>query len=145
MNKDYYDEWVLNEKSFLTRLGEICKKFGIADPDSIKFYSQQDEDKYIVQYILKEKIDDGVFLKIGACDGLLYSNTKTLEDYFNFSGILIEPQKNFFRNLTHNRPNCENYNVAISSFPDKYVSFTGNGAEAGIQKTANSVKNKDLD
>jgi hypothetical protein len=46
---------------------------------NVRFYSQQDEDKYIIQYLLKNKIDDGTYLEIGACDGLLYSNTKTLD------------------------------------------------------------------
>jgi len=50
-------------------------------PGNVKFYSQQDEDKYIIQYLLKDKITDGTYLEIGACDGLLYSNTKALEDF----------------------------------------------------------------
>ena len=65
----------------------------------VRFYSQQDEDKYIIQYLLKEKIKDGTYLEIGACDGLIYSNTKTLEEFFGFQGILIEPQSNYFKKL----------------------------------------------
>ena len=73
--------WFLDDTSFLKELPIICKNFDI-DKSKLKFYSQMDEDKYILQYILKEKITDGTFLEIGGLDGILYSNTKTLEDYF---------------------------------------------------------------
>jgi FkbM family methyltransferase len=88
---------------------------------------------------LSKKIKDGVFLEIGACDGLLYSNTKTLEDYFGFSGILIEPQKHFYEKLIINRPKCDNFNAAVSSNPNKYVVFHGFGAEAGIEENLNNT------
>ena len=94
MGNEYYKEWALDENRFSSMLKAVCDDFSIKEPNSIKFHSQQDEDKYIIQFILKEKIDDGIFLEIGGCDGLLYSNTKTLEDHFGFSGIIIEPQKN---------------------------------------------------
>ena len=83
----------------------------------MKFYSQQDEDKYIIQYLLKEKITNGTYLEIGACDGKLYSNTKTLEDFFGFQGILIEPQKHFFEKIQYNRSQSKNelYNCAITN------------------------------
>ena len=88
-------EWHIDKNLFLKEYINKCKIFNINNPRNVKFFSQQDEDKYIIQYLLKEKIDDGTYLEIGACDGVLYSNTKTLEEYFGFKGILIEPQKHF--------------------------------------------------
>lgn len=76
-------EWSLDINSFNKEFITKCSTFNI-NPDDVKFYSQQDEDKYIIQYLLKEKITDGTYLEIGACDGLLYSNTKTLEEHFGF-------------------------------------------------------------
>ena len=81
-------EWTLDMDSFSKDFLNKCKIFNINSRD-VKFYSQQDEDKYIIQYLLKEKIDDGTFLEIGACDGVFYTNTKTLEDHFGFSGIFL--------------------------------------------------------
>ena len=80
-------------------------------------------------------ISDGTFLEVGGCDGILYSNTKTLEDYFNFKGILIEPQKHYYDKLILNRPNCHCYNFAISETNDTEVDFIGNNAMGGIIKT----------
>ena len=113
-------------------------------PGNVKFYSQQDEDKYIIQYLLKDKITDGTYLEIGACDGLLYSNTKALEDFFNFKGILIEPQENFFKNIKNNRSivNNELYNCAVTNSESSNISFIGNNAEGGITNNINTNLNK---
>ena len=89
--------------------------------------------------MLKEKITDGTFLEIGACDGVLYSNTKTLEDYFNFKGILIEPQKDYFANLQINRStNNELYNCAVSNSNETEVEFIGDNPEGGIVEQINT-------
>lgn len=132
-------EWDLDPKLFVPELIKKCILFGCKYND-IKFYSQQHEDKYIIQYLLKNKIDDGTYLEIGACDGILYSNTKTLEDFFGFTGILIEPQPHYFQNLIKNRSSKKNefYNYAVSNSDDDYVSFIGNNAEGGLVDTINS-------
>jgi len=133
-------EWHIDPQSFFNEFINKCKTFNI-DQNNIKFYSQQDEDKYIIQYLLKENISDGTFLEVGGCDGILYSNTKTLEDHFNFKGILIEPQKHYYDKLVINRPNCHCYNYAISEEKDENVDFIGNSPMGGILKT---MANSDL-
>ena len=57
------------------------------------FYSQQGEDLLIYRNFINLPTKDGIFLELGACDGLLYSNTMFFEKYLGFSGILIEPLK----------------------------------------------------
>lgn len=75
---------------------------------------------------------NGVFLEMGACDGLLYTNTKLLEDYLNYTGVLIEPGADFYKSLVKNRPKCKNYNLAISN-TEGSTSFIGkNSAVGGI-------------
>lgn len=126
-------EWTLNKTVFKSEFEKKCKLFNINSFD-VKFYSQQDEDKYIIQYLLKDKINDGTYLEIGGCDGILYSNTKTLEDFFGFKGILIEPQKHFFDNLKKNRSNKNNelHNCAVSNSNDLEIEFIGYDGEGGI-------------
>lgn len=131
-------EWSLDEESFEYKMLEINKIWNL--PSKINYYSQQDEDKYIIQYLLKDKITDGTFLEIGAFDGLTYSNTKTLEDYFNFSGILIEPQAKYYLNLKHNRSSSKNeiYNYAVSNMDDEFIDFIGDNACGGICNSINT-------
>lgn len=132
-------EWKIDD-SYNNYCEQICETFGV-DKNAIKYYSQQDEDKYIIQKILKNKINDGVFLELGACDGIMYSNTKTLEDYFGFCGILIEPIAHFYNRLVENRPNCELYNCAVST-EEGEVTFVGSDAEGGIKKYLKNGFNK---
>lgn len=132
-------EWSLDHDQFENRLPEILRKWNV---NNIRFYSQQDEDKYLIQYMLKDKITDGVFLEVGGCDGVLYSNTKTLEDYFGFSGIIIEPQIQYYQQLVKNRPNCENYNCAITMSESSYVTFMGDNPEGGVMDTINTQISK---
>ena len=136
-------EWTLDINSFVPEFYKKCKVFNIK-PENVRFYSQQDEDKYIIQYLLKNKIHDGTYLEIGACDGLLYSNTKTLEDFFNFTGILIEPQDFFFNNIKNNRSVAKNelYNCAVTNNESDTISFIGNNAEAGVENDINTNLNK---
>ena len=132
-------EWTLDLKSFQIEFDKKCKIFNI-NPDDIKFYSQQDEDKYIIQYLLKNKINDGTYLEVGGCDGIIYSNTKTLEDYFGFKVILIEPQPIFFKNLLKNRSNKNNelYNCAVTNSESNQIEFIGNNPEGGVADDINT-------
>ena len=130
---------VIRHKYLYTWIFKKCEIFNI-NPESVKFYSQQDEDKYIIQYLLKDKITDGTYLEIGACDGLIYSNTKTLEDFFEFKGILIEPQKNLFNNIKKNRSTVNNelYNCAVTDNDSSTISFIGDNPEAGVLNHINT-------
>ena len=132
-------EWSLDIGSFLPEFLKKCEIFHIK-PEKVKFYSQQDEDKYIIQYLLKSHITDGTYLEIGACDGLLYSNTKTLEDFFNFKGILIEPQNSFFNNIKNNRSIEKNelHNCAVTNNDSPLINFIGNNAEGGVLEDINT-------
>lgn len=69
-----------------------------------KFYSKHKEDKYIYEnffYNIKEK----KYLEIGACDGLMTTNTKFFEDNLDWNGILIEANPYQHKALIKNRPN----------------------------------------
>lgn len=132
-------EWTLDIESFKPEFQRKCTEFNI-DPSDVKFYSHQDEDKYIIQYLLKNKITDGTYLEIGACDGLLASNTKTLEDFFDFTGILIEPQSHYFKNIEKNRSLKKNeiYNCAVTDNDESVVTFIGNNSCGGVLNNINT-------
>jgi FkbM family methyltransferase len=103
----------------------------------MQFYSQQSEDKFIINKLLKQNQDysDGVYLECGALDGKLFSNTLTLEKYFGFKGILIEPQLGYYNELLKNRNNKnEFYNCVISNFDDKYLEFISSGSVPGPER-----------
>ncbi len=89
------------------------------------YYSQCLEDKFINENYFKNK-KNGIYLELGALDGILYSNTKYFEDEHNWSGILIEPHPIKFQLLIKNRPNnfCFNELISNISTPLHFLYFT---------------------
>lgn len=68
------------------------------------YYSQHGQDKYVVEQIFNSK-KNGIFVDIGAFDGITISNTYFLEKELNWTGICIEPIEEVFNLLAKNR-NC---------------------------------------
>ena len=97
------------------------------------FYSQQGEDLLIYRNFINLPSKDGIYLELGACDGLLYSNTMFFDKYLGFKGILIEPVTEFYNKLVKNRPNNYCYNNAISSNNSEVVMLV-KGAVSGIKQ-----------
>jgi FkbM family methyltransferase len=94
------------------------------------FFSQQGEDLYVLKNYINKKNPSGIFVEVGALDGIAYSNTGFLEMELGFSGVLIEPSKSYEKLLKY-RPGCTCVNNAIS---DKYetVLFRDDWAMSGI-------------
>lgn len=69
-----------------------------------QFYSQCKQDAYLYEHIFKDK-PNGVFVDIGANDGITLSNTYFFEKQMGWTGICIEPIPEIFARLKSNR-NC---------------------------------------
>jgi len=94
--------------------------------------------KKIIKYI--GEIENGFYIEAGAHDGLLQSNTKFLEDQYNWTGILIEPSPKVFLDLVKNRSNNININKCLVSqeYPDKTIK----GAfDNGPMSSVNNIRN----
>ena len=72
-------------------------------------YSQHGEQAVIVAHCG----EPGVFLDIGANDGLTFSNTRALVD-LGWRGVHVEPGAAAFAKLKQNLPNACAYKVAVS-------------------------------
>jgi FkbM family methyltransferase len=101
------------------------------------YYSQFQEDIFLNENIFKNK-QNGLYIELGALDGILYSNTKFFEDSLNWKGILIEPHPEKFKLLQINRPNNFLFNNLISCHkePLEFRYFVDNGAAvSGVENT----------
>ena len=76
------------------------------------YKGQFEQDKFFNELFFKNK-KDGVFIDIGAHDGITGSNTWFFEKKLGWKGICIEPLPNVFKNLTENR-NCICVNAAMA-------------------------------
>jgi FkbM family methyltransferase len=95
------------------------------------FYSQSNEDRILYTKYLNYK--NGFFIELGAMDGITYSNTLFFENTLNWSGVLIEANDQY-NQLIQNRPNCHNFNYAVSEIEGD-VEFLGNNALGGMVHT----------
>ncbi len=101
------------------------------------YYSQCQEDIFLNENIFKNK-QNGVYIELGALDGVLYSNTKFFEDSLNWKGILIEPHPEKFKLLQKNRPNNFLFNNLISCYkePLEFRYFVDrHAAVSGVETT----------
>lgn len=64
------------------------------------YYSQFGEDQFLIENFLSRPDIPKFYIELGALDGVRYSNTKTLEDKYGWSGILIEPIPDAFEKLS---------------------------------------------
>jgi FkbM family methyltransferase len=100
-------------------------------------YSQCGEDAFLNTTIFKNK-KNGVYIELGALDGVLYSNTKFFEDSLQWKGILIEPHPEKYKLLQRNRPNNFLFNKLVSCHTDPlefryFVDF--HAAVSGVENT----------
>jgi len=76
------------------------------------FNSQDNQDKYLETNIFKG-YKNGIYVDVGAHDGVSINNTLYFEKNNNWTGINIEPIKIVFDRLLINRPNNINLNCAV--------------------------------
>jgi len=77
------------------------------------YHSQYGQDEFLDKKVFNEK-RNGVFVDIGAHDGVLLSNTFFFEKFRDWKGICIEPVPATFRKLSENR-NSININGCITN------------------------------
>lgn len=76
------------------------------------FNSQCGQDEYLETNIFKG-YKNGIFVDVGAHDGININNTLYFERHNEWTGINIEPIKSVYDKLTQNRPTSINLNYAI--------------------------------
>jgi len=91
------------------------------------YYSEFGQDKYLNEQVFHKK-ERGVFLDVGAANGINLSNTYYFERFMHWTGLCIEPRKQTFNILQKNRTCiCENICIANNAHgSEEFTEFTGN-------------------
>ncbi len=91
------------------------------------YYSQCGQDKFLNEVIFKGK-RDGIFLDIGANDGVTFSNSYFFEKELGWKGICFEPLQSAFEKLEKCRTSI-NINACASNEDktDYFLSISGYG------------------
>lgn len=85
-----------------------------------KYYGQVMQDKYLNEQVFRDK-KHGVFVDVGAHDGISISNTYFFESELDWHGICLEPYPEFYEKLAKNRkcvclPVCAGKETGITKF-----------------------------
>ena len=102
------------------------------------YYSQQNEDRVLHEKFLNYR--NGFFIELGAMNGVTFSNTLFFEKNLGWNGVLIEPT-NQYNDLIKYRPNCYNFNYAISD-KEGELEFLGNHALGGLVESMTDIHRK---
>ncbi len=95
-------------------------------------YSQNGQDRFVIDTIFPGK-ESGVFLDVGAYDGVLHSNTYLLERDYGWTGILVEAEPSIYERCKAAR-SATAINVAISEDGEE-LSFVSHRGLSGLAKS----------
>lgn len=116
--------------------------------ENLPTYSLKDSKKTPIDWKLVDLFDkkDGVFIEVGAYDGILQSNTLLLEQHFGWEGILVEANPYLVSKIKKNRPTAHVFSCALGTFAQNntYVlgDFSKNSLMCSIDGTRlNSTPN----
>lgn len=87
---------------------------------------------------------NGIYIELGANDGLFSSNTYHLQKQLNWKGILIEPALDLYFKCKRNRGNCNlvlNYACVPFSYKEKFVTMIYSGAMTTTDDLQNEIEN----
>lgn len=91
------------------------------------FYGQCGQDVFLVEDVFGRQ-RDGVFVDVGAHDGIRFSNTYYLERHLGWQGLAIEPLPEVYEALRRNR-RCDTVQgcVANAAGEVRFLAITGYG------------------
>lgn len=76
------------------------------------FHSQCGQDKFLYKNFFKNYNKPGIFIELGAFDGIKISNSYFFEKYLGWNGVCIEPTEYYYKKLVKNRK-CFTFNNVI--------------------------------
>jgi FkbM family methyltransferase len=107
------------------------------------FNSQYNQDEYLEKNIFKG-FKNGIFMDIGAHDGISMNNTLYFEKENHWTGINVEANKSVYDKLVMNRPNNININCAVCNNDGKAIFLCNEGYTEMISGLKNTFDTRHL-
>lgn len=99
------------------------RNFGRPRNSQSNFYGQYGQDKFCRRLLGQS---NGLFIDVGAYDGITNSNTLFFERHLGWKGLLVEPNPSVFSKLAEHR-SAVSENVAIGASPGSQIFSTVSG------------------
>ena len=126
-DEDYFNIDIQKLKKSFEEINISTKIINIEDLLSHFSKKYKDSKSQLLQDLFVDHVlnkENGFFVEVGACDGLVHSNSYYLEKNKKWNGILCEPAKFWHEKLKINRPNCFIEKKPIFSDLKKKVKFS---------------------
>lgn len=92
------------------------------------YYSQKGQDEWVLSVLSGKR--NGYFVDLAASDGVRLSNTYTMEKFYGWSGILIEPNTHFYSLCKKNRTSTV-IDAVVDEVSGETVCFRSDNMELG--------------
>eukprot|EP00980_Cylindrotheca_fusiformis_P008935 scaffold1909_cov130-Cylindrotheca_fusiformis.AAC.2 len=99
-------------------------------PNNKIWHSQARQDEAVMSLLGGKR--NGYFVDLAANDATTLSNTYALEKYFGWKGLCVEPNPDYFYNLSHYRENCDLVAAVVGRARMEQVFFYEAGDHSGI-------------
>lgn len=118
-----------------------------------KWYSQYGQDRFIFERFFAADVAaaagggprvDGVFVELGAADGVEKSNTLGFESNLGWTGLLIEPSTELFARLPQNRPRSMCLHECVAR-TEGYYEFAEDGLNSAFSMHRVGTQSKPFD
>lgn len=129
-NKEFITNRYTNQTNFNAVVGQ--------------FYSQYNQDRTLENCIFKG-YKNGVFMDVGAHDGVDLNNTLFFEKTHNWTGFNIEPLDDVYRKLLTNRKNSKNIKCAVSDVNGTSEFMANTGYTEMLSGLKNEYNNRHLE
>ena len=93
-------------------------------PPKYEYYNETNNDRWIIEYIFPAR-RGGYFREVGAANGKASSSCYLLEKELGWTGICVEPNDYFFKQLVLNRPNSVCKHVCLANHCGTVVFIEG--------------------
>lgn len=110
-------------------------------PPRFAYLNETLNDRWIIEHLFPGR-RGGYFIEAGAAGGIGASCTYLLERELGWTGLLVEPNGDFFAQLVVNRPNSSCENVCLASEPGlvRYVEAAGDTVDAYLGGIAENLQ-----
>ena len=126
-DEDYFNIDIQKLKKSFEEINISTKIINIEDLLSHFSKKYKDSKAQLLQDLFVDHVlnkENGFFVEVGACDGLVHSNSYYLEKNKKWNGILCEPAEFWHEKLKINSPNCFIEKKPIFSDLKKKVKFS---------------------
>lgn len=118
INKNKQQRLYVNKFNFNVPNDNPSQNYNLKNKSN-KYFSQIYQDRILMHLLNTTQLNaqnashDGIFLEAGAYDGETHSNTLFLEKYKNWTGLLVEPSVENYRQLLNKKRNSYSINSCL--------------------------------